>query len=369
MATATKFFFADIPLGAADGDAKTAPTSFLLFKWGTNATVNGDFVFDEEAAKSVMDAYNARPNIQLTADYEHQSVWHLLNGGPPIKAPNSCKAFKIRTTPEGLEVYDALWTDEARDEIETGKYRYFSPAVVYDEATGRVKRLINFGLTNRPAMDEIEPLLAASRLDMEDAMTIEELKQQLAEKDAEITRLKAREGQEATAALSATLGLDASASAGQRVTAATALATLRADVLAVTGTKTHADAIGTIRAWKDAADRVEALTAREREREEKAMGLELDAILRKGSDDLKVAPAEEEGLRALAAPGGKLTREGLAMLSAYIAKKPPVAAGRKDAPRTSETSAPSLSDADAKWARRFNVPIKELGEFVAKEGL
>lgn len=146
----------------AEGQQRVAPTEFRLFHAGTNHTSKGDFLFDDVAAESVMAAYAAQhKTVPLMGDYEHQSL-----ASPPIKAVASATQWvpEIRRDANGgaeLWATQVQWTDDARGELESGKYRLYSPAFVPDK-DGRIAALINFALTNLPASYEIAPLVAAS---------------------------------------------------------------------------------------------------------------------------------------------------------------------------------------------------------------
>ena len=146
----------------ADGGKRVAPSEFRLFHSGVNHTSKGDFLFDDVAAKSVMDAYAARNgSVPLMGDYEHQSL-----ATPPMKALASATQFvpAIRRDAQGgpeLWATQVQWTEDARHELELGQYRLYSPAFVPSK-DGRIAALSNFALTNLPASYEIAPLVAAS---------------------------------------------------------------------------------------------------------------------------------------------------------------------------------------------------------------
>jgi phage I-like protein len=144
----------------AEGNPRTAPTEFRLFRYGVNATAKGDFIFDERSAASVMAAYTAR-QMPLMGDYEHQSL-----SQPPVKAPASITQFvpEVRADSTGkpeLWATSVVWTDTARAHLEAGEYRLYSPAFIPDKE-GRIESLINVALTNLPATYGLEPLVAAS---------------------------------------------------------------------------------------------------------------------------------------------------------------------------------------------------------------
>ena len=153
---------------AAEGQKRIAPSEFRLFSYGVNATMKGDFVFDERSAESTMAMY-AKQGVPYMGDYEHMSLVR-----PPIKAPASITEFvpQIRTDSTGkpeLWATNVHWTDDAKAEVEAGHYRLYSPAFMPDrDADGNptpdnhIDYLINVSLTNLPATYGLQPLVAAS---------------------------------------------------------------------------------------------------------------------------------------------------------------------------------------------------------------
>jgi phage I-like protein len=182
-----------------EGQKRVAPTEFRLFHYGVNETMKGPFTFDERSAESTMAMY-ARQRVPYMGDYEHMSLVR-----PPIKAPASITEFvpEIRPDANGkpeLWATRVQWTDEAREELEAGKYRLYSPAFMPDvDAAGvptpdnHINYLINVALTNLPASYGLQPLVAASAAPTDrgdpamDEKAIKEMAEKLAaaEKDRE----------------------------------------------------------------------------------------------------------------------------------------------------------------------------------------
>ena len=167
-----------------DGQKRIAPSEFRLFRYGVNATMKGDFVFDERSAESTM-AMHVKQGVPYMGDYEHMSLVR-----PPIKAPASITEFvpEIREDSTGkpeLWATNVRWTDDAKAEVEAGHYRLYSPAFMPDrDADGNptpdnhIDYLINVSLTNLPATYGLQPLVAASAAQTSegDAPMEEELK-------------------------------------------------------------------------------------------------------------------------------------------------------------------------------------------------
>lgn len=138
------------------------PTEFRVFAFGTNESTKGPAIFDEEAARLVMEAYEQH-GAELMLDYEHQVL-----ADPPVEAPAAGWAsLEVRgdgSDPEkdGLFAVDIRWTEKAEKYLRAKEYRYTSPAFFQDE-NGRVTGLLNVALTNTPATHGLTPLVAASQ--------------------------------------------------------------------------------------------------------------------------------------------------------------------------------------------------------------
>jgi len=91
--------------------------------------------------------------VDLVVDYEHQTL-----GGEKAPAAGWIKELEVRV--DGL--YARIeWTQTARQHIEAGEYRYYSPALRVNSETRKVEALLHMGLVNDPAIKNLAPLLAA----------------------------------------------------------------------------------------------------------------------------------------------------------------------------------------------------------------
>lgn len=135
------------------------PTEFRLFVAGWNATENGDFLFDEEAAASLIAAREAW-GVDVMVDLEHLSLdpkapnydpdargWHRVE----IRADGSCWAVQ------------ATWTEDGAERLTSKKQRYVSPVFSFDPVTRRVEELLNVAITALPATHDTPALVAARR--------------------------------------------------------------------------------------------------------------------------------------------------------------------------------------------------------------
>lgn len=125
-----------------------------------------------------MDAANAAACIRFAAaqaddaviDYEHQTLHASTNGQPaPAAGWWTAAGMQYRDAPAdqggGLWATALRWTERARAMIAAGEYRYFSPVIAWDKATGNVRAVVLGALTNRAALDgltDLTPLAALS---------------------------------------------------------------------------------------------------------------------------------------------------------------------------------------------------------------
>ena len=236
--------------GAADG-TRVVPSEFRLLRAGPNASTKGSYVFDEVAAQCVMAAWQSS-GISIMGDYEHQSL-----ARPPIEAPASCMECQLELRNGELWATNVKWTDRAASMLAAGEYRYFSPAFYFDPETMRVLELINFALTNTPALRGLTPLVAAT------AHTEEQM-----EPEKKIAALTA--DNEALKAKIASLESDKT-QLGEVASLKGEVATLSAkqgEILSAVGAKSVPDALGKIEALKEKAATVETLTADLKKREQ-----------------------------------------------------------------------------------------------------
>lgn len=322
---------------AADGKA---PTEFRIFAYGDNPSDKGTFKFDEKAAKLVMSAF-AKKGARLTMDYEHQALNAPDNGHP---APNSCSSWtpEIRTNAQGkpeLWATNCNWTVKAASMIEAREYVYFSPAFETEPESMRVARILNMALTNIPALDNLEPLVAASQGDrpMGKKMTCKACSKMLrapTDDDDGDEVACAAHMQSATqlTALSAVLALKGDVTGDAVTSEVRALTSFRAGVIATLGVDSFDKAMGEIVALKARAAQVEVLTKQIEDNAVKALSAELDAVLEAAGKSGKMPPAELQKTvqPILALSGGKPTKENIAVIKDVVSKLVPVVATQDD---------------------------------------
>jgi phage I-like protein len=385
-----------------DGEKRVVPTEFRVFPAGTFSTTKGDFVFSERSAESVMSWYTRR-GLRLMGDYEHQTDEPAV-GRPPVIAPASITRMTpvVRMNAEGkpeLWVTEVKWTDLARSMLERGEYAYFSPTFGWDRETHEVLALLRIALTNDPAINELEPLVAATSAAGDDAnpdegeptmanetcakcaatdahlKTLSDAHAKLV-KDHETLSAANKESAEKHAALVAqhqqlaahlksfqdwaaeeaeehgegeetmTARLTA-ANGGQKPSPTVILAELSAqrklsrtfvrEVAALTGDKTPSAALGTLTAWKAGSVELTTLKAQAAKQEEDKRQADLVTLTSAAVKDGKLTPAMRDTYldRAKARGTGEVLEFLTAMLSASAA---PVVSRTETQPPSQETA-------------------------------
>lgn len=376
-------------LDLADGKA---PTEFRLFKMGDNPSTKGTWLFDADSAASVLGVWAAR-GLKLMADYEHQSL-----ASPPIISPAAAKSWVPEVRADGLWATQVEWTDRARAMIEAGEYAYFSPAFDYDPETMRVTRIINFALTNNPALDGIEPLAASDAITTEAKpmkVKCSKCTAQLAVGDDEEKKdemyCAACSTAAATAQASAALTAQIAQTVGLRADVATVvlvgevekLTKFARQALTALGKTDTLEALGILEAVKTTAG--EALAVRA---ERDALRLELDARdFAKLCDDAttegKLPPANRAAFEAQALEHGReVERDGrkvrvpdanaIKFARAVLSLSQPIAAVTSTAPKpeTKTHATMVLSDTEnhiAKICGNSNVAKQRQAQATAKK--
>ena len=131
--------------------AGNAPREVQLIPFGRHETEKGVFVLDSEGARSVLEHFGAKQN-EMAIDYEHQGLT-----GAEAPAAGWIKSLSDRGA-EGIWA-EVEWTPRAEHYLKGREYRYLSPVFLKDAATGQVVRLMGAGLTNRPAIDGMVPVV------------------------------------------------------------------------------------------------------------------------------------------------------------------------------------------------------------------
>lgn len=122
----------------------------------TNGKVTAWKLTPEIAARVA--AKVAARKTPLVVDYEHQSLRSMFNGAPaPAAGWFGEVEFDAKT---GLSAVGVDWTDQAKQYLTKGEYRFASAVFTYDKKTGEVTELLNAALTNNPGLDGLAEVTA-----------------------------------------------------------------------------------------------------------------------------------------------------------------------------------------------------------------
>jgi phage I-like protein len=124
------------------------PTWMQVFPYPTyDCTIDGEkktLVTDDVSQESIVDEFEEMGN-DLVIDYEHATtkpgVYYAPAGGRIVDIVAGGKLGLLARVE---------WTEQAADEIRTGKYFYDSPTFGYSPEDWRVYRLVALALTNMP---------------------------------------------------------------------------------------------------------------------------------------------------------------------------------------------------------------------------
>ncbi|WP_274571559.1 phage protease [Neisseria leonii] len=152
----------DLMLAVCSFEASPQNGRIQLLPYGEFRAIDGRpfdapaWYLTEENGLNVADSANSSRN-QLVVDYEHQTLHKEKNGRP---APAAGWMRRLMFTPEGLFA-DVEWTDKAAAAIAAREYRYISAVFSYD-TQGYVRKIHHAALTNYPALDGMDEVLAAA---------------------------------------------------------------------------------------------------------------------------------------------------------------------------------------------------------------
>ncbi len=118
-----------------------------------------------DIAARVIAAAKARKD-DAVIDYEHQTLLAETNG-KPAPAAGWWQPDQLEWRADGLYATNVQWTAAAKNRIEAGEYRYLSPVIAFNPATGEVTDILMAALTNYAAIDGLDSLssIAAARFD------------------------------------------------------------------------------------------------------------------------------------------------------------------------------------------------------------
>ncbi len=139
-------------------DATDPPKEFRIFRKGMNKTSKGDFLFDDEAAKSVMAEYRQH-GVDIMIDLEHLS----LDSEGTNYDPSAYGWCKLELRGGELWAVNVSWTTAGAQRLRKKESRYISPAFHYLTDNGRITEIYNIAICAVPATYETPALVAASK--------------------------------------------------------------------------------------------------------------------------------------------------------------------------------------------------------------
>jgi rubrerythrin len=119
------------------------------------------FEINQQTLADIIANFKKRKNSQIVIDYEHASEHPERVQGQPIPAAG----WIHDVYPRGNQLMGRVeWTPQAKAMIQTGQYRFFSPAINWgakDKITGEYQdaTLTSGALTNHPFLEELPPIL------------------------------------------------------------------------------------------------------------------------------------------------------------------------------------------------------------------
>lgn len=148
---------------------RVPPRELRLFKFGQNSTRKGVFALTERGAKQIMKAYaeHNSGDRPILIDWDHGS----LKSDGAMDRGKAAGWADLSLRGDGIWLTRIEWKTKAREYLTTGEFRYFSPAFdinvgdaqVFEKPTNEIVEVVNCALTNLPATDKLDSLVAASR--------------------------------------------------------------------------------------------------------------------------------------------------------------------------------------------------------------
>lgn len=303
------------PAQAGDGAAplsliQLTPAGRFAPNDGRKGVPAGGWCMDEQDAARCIAAFDAtQPPV---IDYEHQTL-HAATSGQPAPAAGFIRRLVWRAG-QGLFA-EAELTARARQYVQAGEYRYFSPVFQFNTATGHVQRILMGAFTNNPAISGMQPLtLAAAAAQI--FSTPEEnypMNKDTAAPPAEDTAGGAPAG--VSAGICSALGIAKDASEADAISACAALVKERDEAVAAAKAATESPdpaRFAPVEALKELQAQVAALTS-------EAAARMVDDLVQPALADGRLLPAQEKWAREL---GGK----DVAALKAYLDTAQPISA-------------------------------------------
>ncbi|HUU82983.1 MAG TPA: phage protease [Phycisphaerae bacterium] len=147
----------ELVCAARETDLDAGAREVVIVPAGSIKSEVGTFLMDRVATDLTIAAYH-RHGTDLPIDVDHKTVY--ARDGEPAPAVGWIKALAFRDHVGLLGTVE--WTDEGRDEIRSGRFRYLSPVVAVRKSDGRAVALHSAAITTKPAIPNMERLAASS---------------------------------------------------------------------------------------------------------------------------------------------------------------------------------------------------------------
>ncbi len=281
----------------ADG-ATEPPTELRLFESGFIETTKGTFKCTETSCTSVMDAFQELGR-DLPFDYAHASMFATF-APDPAEAGKAAGWFKPLARNGEIWAAGITWTPKAREKILAREFRYISPTFRHNEE-GEVLEVYSCALTNDPATKRAKPITTSRGAAAGHTSSP-------SSGDEEPSMLKL---------LAARLGLSDTATEAEVFAALSRLqdeGKTFAQIIALSGKPTAAEALGIFTGWQAAAAKTVQLEAQAAESAKAALAREVDDLINEAKRDGRLAPAGEKAAREVALAGVPALKAMLSVL-------------------------------------------------------
>ncbi len=317
---------------AMSTDGAKVPEVVQLLPFGEHKTDKGMVVLDKAGADMVMEFYKANHKTEPVIDYEHQTL-----DGVIAPAAGWITALENRGA-DGIWGR-VSWNKRAADMLGNREYRYLSPVFLRDKKN-RVVKFLHAALTNTPALDGMEPVVAkqdvngaAAANQKEDTIKMENI-------------LKA-------------LGLAATATADEAMAAINGLKETAGRVtvackgvltaLGLNDGASESEAVGTIVAMKSGSDKTPELAAQVKALSDKLAARDADELVQVALKAGKISPAQIDWAKNYA----KTDPEGF---SVFAAKAPAVVPmGNNDKEPAPKKDSQELTEAEVVACKQLGV--------------
>lgn len=287
-------------LSIAVEEGKEPPKEFRIFKMGENPSTKGTFIYDEESARLTKKAYEGHGIARLMVDFEHKS----LDKSAPIDERKAAARFAPDWRDDGLYAVQTRWTKKASAELMDGERNFISPA--FGHKDGHIRELVNVALCNLPALDNLEPLVAASQVSDEPPTgNAGQVKPDAADAAKENGKMKA---------IMALLGATTEDEGVEKLNELKDAKSERNELVQLTGADSYESAKGVILAGVAASKRVKELEQLEEDRAERERVANLDALIETGRKECKLTAAQVDWAKT----------QSVESLSAFLANAPKV---------------------------------------------